>query len=140
MAKKRRPAVPDDVKKIRERIDYWRRTREKRSPMPEELWQAAVVLARRHGVSPTVRDLNLNHSALKKRFQQAVRRRQKNGSGPAGSFLEIAGADLSGAAMPRTGVEVELQGVDGAKLTVRVPASGNLDVGALAEAFWSREA
>jgi len=45
-----RPALPANVKAVANRIEKWRRTRRKRSPMPEQLWLDAAVLARSHGV------------------------------------------------------------------------------------------
>jgi len=50
MAAKRGAALPAEVKGVRKRIEHRRRTRRKRSAMPEELWNAAASLARDRAV------------------------------------------------------------------------------------------
>jgi hypothetical protein len=37
--------------------------------MPEELWSAAVRLARSHGINPIARALHLDYSSLKRRLE-----------------------------------------------------------------------
>lgn len=49
MRQQRSAACTEQLAVVRERIERWRATREKRSRMPEELWTAAVDLARAHG-------------------------------------------------------------------------------------------
>jgi hypothetical protein len=51
MARRARP-VPAELKELRSRIERWRRTRERRTVMPAELWAEAVALAGRHGAYP----------------------------------------------------------------------------------------
>ena len=40
------PAVASDLQQLRERFEDWRRTRARKSPIPEPLWAAAAKLAR----------------------------------------------------------------------------------------------
>jgi hypothetical protein len=44
------PLSSAQVKEVGQQVAHWRRTRRKRSPMPPALWNAAVSLARTHGV------------------------------------------------------------------------------------------
>ena len=47
----------------------WRTHRKKgRSPIPEELWKEAVILAKTIGLNQTCKTLGLNHTALKHRL------------------------------------------------------------------------
>ena len=61
MRRKQRREVSARLRQARSRIERWRRTRERRSPMPEPLWEAAVALAEREGVYCTARALSLNY-------------------------------------------------------------------------------
>ena len=53
---------------VRRRIEMWRRTRERRTAMPEALWKAAAELARLRGVHPIARALRLDYYSLKGRL------------------------------------------------------------------------
>ena len=124
---------------MQQRIEHWRKTREKRSPMPEPLWRAAVGLAQRDGVYSISRALQLNYQSLQARLAMAGAgvKPQRTARAPKG-FVEL-GPALPMPAVPRTESVVELSDDDGAKLMIRLPASGSdLDVERLAEAFWSR--
>jgi len=46
MARTKVPALPAGVKLLRKRIEEWRRTRDRRTAMPADLWDEAVALAR----------------------------------------------------------------------------------------------
>lgn len=130
-----RSTLPARVDRLGRRIARWRRQRPKPSPMPEELWAAAVSLARSHGVGPIARALRLDYGALKKKM---AGRRKEGGSSPAG-FIELdAGRVLGGPGAG--GPVVELWGVDGSKLVVRLAGRDGLDLLGLAEAFWKRRA
>lgn len=63
-------ALPAGVEELRGRVERWRRTRKKRSPMPEELWEDAARLARVHGVSPIARWLGLSYYTLQGRMER----------------------------------------------------------------------
>jgi len=138
MGRRRRSALPASVKKVRDRVEYWRRTREKRSPMPEDLWDAAASLARAHGVCPIARDLRLNYETLKKRVSVA-QQEGRDGADRSAGFIELNGAQLVGSLDP-AGAVVELSGADGAKMMIRMRESEDLDILGLADAFWSRGA
>jgi hypothetical protein len=43
--------LPAKVEQIRGQLERWRRTRQKRSPIPETIWGEAAHLARECGVS-----------------------------------------------------------------------------------------
>jgi hypothetical protein len=59
----RRTNSPDDrtrLHALRQRIQQWRSQREKRTRIPRELWDEAVVCADVHGVWETAQVLRLN--------------------------------------------------------------------------------
>ena len=55
------------LSQLRRRIERWRGTRVKRSPMPPELWTAATELARELGVYRVARELGVGYGSLKER-------------------------------------------------------------------------
>ena len=50
MARQRESKAAPKLQQVRNSIEVWRRTRLKRSPMPEKIWAEATQLARRLGV------------------------------------------------------------------------------------------
>jgi hypothetical protein len=129
----RRRAGSDRVKQVRGRIEQWRRTRAKRSPMPESLWDAAVELARADGVYPIARALAVNYQTLKCRVAMA----SNGGSRAPAGFVELTPIPANGS-VPRGEMVLELSSGDGATLTIRLPSERELDVERLAEAFFRR--
>ena len=124
---------------MQRRIEHWRKTRQKRSPMPEALWNAAVQLAQRDGVYSISRALQVNYQSLQARLAMAsAAAKSPPAPGAPKGFVELS-PTLAMPAAPRTESVVELSDDEGAKLLIRLPASGSdLDVERLAEAFWSR--
>ena len=49
------PTRPTTLTEVRNRFQQWRETREKRTTVPEELWQAAVDLCPQHSLSEIAR-------------------------------------------------------------------------------------
>ena len=110
MRPRKRREESADIADVRERIDRWRATRTKRSPMPEPLWAAAVRLAQTHGIYPIARRLPVNYESLKGRVVDAT-----SGSAPsaarraAARFVELRPTTLPVVASPLpTGPLVEL--------------------------------
>lgn len=129
-------SLAEEIEGIRDGVEHWRRTRLKRSPMPEDLWQDAASLARVHGVYAIARDLRLSYESLKKRAAQSPGGGRGRKRRPADDFVELSGAQIFGAsASLRT---VELSDGDGARLAVRLADGDELDVLGLVESFWSR--
>lgn len=125
-------AIDGAVGAVRRRIGRWRQERERLGPMPEELWAAAVGLARAHGVFRVARGLGVDYGALKKRVDGACGPWEREIHG---GFVEFpAPAPVAGV----DGATVEMVGSDGARVVVRLPASQGLDLPALMTAFLGR--
>jgi len=142
----RRTSLPAEVSKVRARVERWRGEREGWSRMPGDLWESAVELARRHGVSLVSRELGLDYTALKKRVVKEVsgpgnpgNPGQDGGEG-FGGFVEMDPAGLAGVFGPGGpgGAEVEVREPDGTRLLVRLPGREELDVAVLVGAFLGR--
>ena len=135
MGRGKRSARSARVEAVGRRIEHWRRVRAKRSPMPAELWESAVSLARVHGVYAIARALRLNYETLKQRAGRGVTD-GRDGTARSDGFVALDAAQLVAPA----GSVVELCGADGAQLRIRLVGGEALDVGGLAEAFWRRGA
>jgi len=118
--------------RVRTGIEAWRKTRKKRSQMPEDLWRAAAEIARVHGVNPIAEALHLNYYDLKRRVDGMGQKRPV----PRPAFVEIPSA----APLAASACVVEMVRPDGAKMTIRMAADGDGKLVPLSEAFWGRRA
>ncbi len=143
MGRRKKPALPARARVVQQRIEKWRRTREKRTRMPKELWSAAVELACAHGVWRIAHELGVRYESLKQRVVAAEAAAAK-GQGhrrDSAEFVEVAPASGRPAIWVDGGgrqCSVELQEPGGATMTIRLTDSRVLDVAALTEAFWNR--
>jgi len=116
----RHPAnIPVALSRARRQLDRWRsRQRDKRTRLPEELWQKAVILAREHGLKKTACAPGLKYYSLKKRLDET----SADELGPLKikpDFIELpAGAMTPGC------VECMIGWADGRGATVRMHIRG----------------
>ena len=109
---------------LAQRFKAWRSSRRRGERVPEELWQAAVELARRQGLSATAAMLKLSYYDLKSRLAAGGPSRS-DGSGAA-VFVEVPAI-----ALPPRGEEcgtVELVQAGGARLILRFPTASPNDL------------
>lgn len=66
MPRSKTPTV--SLEEVKARFDEWRRNRKGKAPIPDELWSAAVDVARREGVSRTSTELRVEWNHLKRRM------------------------------------------------------------------------
>ena len=143
-----------ELSELVEKVDEWRRRRERRTRIPEELWDEAVRVAGRAGLWATAKATRIHYPDLKDRMVKAglsrgPDRRQASGGGQSQSghsrpngmglagraaFVELPRAAMS--AGTRTVVEFEGQGGD----RMRIEVSGGVDLAGLARAFLARDA
>ena len=131
--RQKRPALPPEGIPVQEKINEWRATKRNGAPMPEELWNSAVCLARRHGLYPIAKGLPVDYGALKMRLAGAETGESEEVPGAPG-FVEIDPAPLLGAS-EFVGAVVELSRPDGAQMVIRLGQRETLDVTSLSAAF-----
>lgn len=131
-------AIPEDIEALRRRVETWRKTRTKRSPMPEDLWSDAAKLAAHHGHHRVARALRINYDSLKDRLERDSKREGKKASGPK-EFVEMRASEVFGAGTS-PGSVVEMTDGKGCTLTIRLAEGEKLDVHRLVAAFRSRRA
>jgi hypothetical protein len=135
MARTTGPALPAGVKLLGKRIDEWRRTRDRRTAMPADLWEEAVALARPGRAWALARALRVNFQALQRRIAETAPGAPGPGAAT-GTFVELSGAQILGsAAGGAAGAVVELSDGGGIRMTGRLTAGAALDVPRLVAAF-----
>jgi len=108
--------IGEEFLELRHRLAEWRKDHSRRTPLPNDVWTAAVELARRHGVYRTARSLPIDYVNLRKRV---------NGAAPPTTvarpeFVEV----LMAPAQPAACIEV-----------LRVPMAGAVDLQKLFRAW-----
>ena len=121
------------LKQVREQFSVWRKSRGKRSAIPDALWQAAVNLCQDHSISKISSTLRLNHTVLKQRVQACALSQPVSGiSAP--SFIELDVAPSSSTA----GCIVEMSDHKGASMRMYFKGEAGFDLLELGKAFWSK--
>ena len=64
--------IGEEFLELRHRLAEWRKDHSRRTPLPDDIWTAAVELARRHGVYRTARSLPIDYVHLRKRVNGAT--------------------------------------------------------------------
>ncbi len=138
------------LEEVRQQFEDWRRTRERRTWIPEPLWRAAAEVASVVGVYRAAKTLGINSGSLKKRVKTDAARsdvadRQKRG------LLFDAGTGASEAWAPTgatflelpppawtAGSEciLELEEVGGSRMRIHLKGPAVPDVVALSRSFW----
>jgi hypothetical protein len=91
------------VEEVGARLEEWRQSRRyKRAAIPDELWSAAVAVARRDGLGRTAAALRLDYGKLKQLMMAADRVEKKTAS-PA--FMELIAPEA--AAVAQCAIEME---------------------------------
>lgn len=77
------PEVQQDLQTVSDAFEQWRRARQKRDRIPEELWRAAVDLSASYPTFRIARTLRLNYTQLKERIHERV------GESMSSQFVEV---------------------------------------------------
>src|SRR3954451_12157597 len=124
-------SASDDLVRTRALFEQWRATRQGRSQIPDELWQAVVALHGRYSASQLCRELHLSAGALRSRLQQAT---AQSASSPAFVPLRPEPFGWPTAAGPMVSpAEIRLvwERADGTRLQVCLPTSQASQVASL---------
>jgi hypothetical protein len=122
------------LERTRDRLARWRKQNGGPGiPLPEELWAAAVDVARVEGVEATARVLRVDRLRLAARMGRDQAADEIEASG---EFVELDAGQLRVGLSPRA--VVRLVGRDGERLEVELGGGAALDLVELADAFWRR--
>src|SRR5258708_4500442 len=86
MNRKSTSPIPESILQLQRQLDQFRSTQQRRTKLPESLWQAAVELARQHGVYSVAPPLRLDYMGLKKRLGEPSSHPRKV---PRPAFVEL---------------------------------------------------
>ncbi|RKX64955.1 MAG: hypothetical protein DRP42_05600 [Tenericutes bacterium] len=130
MRKRRDVKLPVALERVQGRFADWREQKQGRERIPEELWKAAVRVARRHGVNQVSSILNLDYSHLKRRIGKnaEAERRMPVANGV---FVEMEGM------MPErdSACVVEIEKENGTRMRISVQDVATVDWRRMKEAF-----
>lgn len=125
--------------RMRRRLSAWRAEHGGRGrPIPTELWEEAVAIARAEGVARTARELGVDRRRLARLVEPepapsiGLRVTEERASA---AFVELDAQRVLG---PVGQAVVHLEGRDGERVRIEVSGASAVDVVALASAFWSR--
>lgn len=128
--------LPAGLERLRRRFERYRGMHPARSPIPDRLWSAAARMASAHGLNRTAKALRLGYYSLKKRLEESGQFADLAPEGKvAVPFIELAPA--SSASHCRC--VLVLEGIDGARMEVRLKSVETADLVALSRSFWERE-
>ena len=117
MTTKIQKAIPEPVAALGVRIEEWRRDKGKGHKMPMKLWEGAVRLAKRHGVSLVASSLALSYTSLKQKAHGNWGPVKKKST--ALGFVDITTPAISATSMMSSLNEIELHRPDGHKVVIR---------------------
>jgi hypothetical protein len=117
-----------DIDEVRTRFENWRRTRKGKARIPDELWSAAIDVARRDGVNQTAAALHLDGGKLKRRMVAAG---AVAGKAMAPAFVEMMVPRAAGLSE----CTIELEGRNG-KLRIHWKGATAADLAGLSRALW----
>jgi hypothetical protein len=123
--------IPEPIAQLQRQLDEFRSTHATRTKLPEPLWQAAVELARQHGVYGVANPLRLDYMGLKKRLDGSHSPQSKTAQPPAKGYTKPAFMELV-ARHPATVDEfvIEFESSHGGKMRIQWKAAAAPD--------WSR--
>ena len=124
----RKPAAILYIDEVGTRFENWRQTRKGKARIPDELWSAAVEVARRDGVNQTAAALHLDGGKLKRRMMATGPVPDKT-MPPA--FVEMMVPHAVGASE----CTIELEGRNG-KLRIHWKGATAADLASLSRALW----
>ena len=124
--------IPEPILQLQRQLEQFRSSRPVRTKLPEPLWQAAVELARQHGVYPVAHPLRLDYMRLKQRLGGPPARHK---TAPKPAFVELV-APRSAAL---EGCVIEFESAGGGKMRIQWKASAPPDWASLLRAWRDAE-
>ncbi|SRR6266540_240429 len=116
MNRKSTAPIPEAITQLQRQLEQLRSTQPARKKLPESLWEAAVELARQHGIYAVAHPLRLDYTRLKQRLD-GIPSQSRKLSKPA--FVELIGSGTAN--LPECVIEFESAG--GGKMRVQWKAA-----------------
>ncbi len=127
MNRKSTATIPEAIVQLQRQFDQFRSTQPVRTKLPEPLWQAAVELAREHGIYSVAHPLRLDYVGLKKRLGgiHTIRHRPTKADRPtkAAAFIELTAPQATG----QHECAIDFEGLSGRKMRIQWKSSAPPD-------------
>jgi hypothetical protein len=123
--------IPEPIAQLQRQLDQIRSTQPRGRKLPESVWQAAVELAREHGVYSVAHPLRLDYTGLKKRLGGVSHRRRK--------ARQPAFVELIGSASAIRECLIEFESLRGGKVRIQWKAAAPPDWMSLLRAWREAE-
>lgn len=127
------PETPPTLEQVREQFKLWRQSREKRSPIPDALWQAAINLCQAYSISKISSTLRLNHAVLKQRVHAYV----KNHPDPCITAPSFIALDVNPSKSASECI-VEMEDKGGTRMKMYFKGELGFDLLELGKSFWDK--
>src|SRR5215510_2835094 len=131
--------IPVDLLELKTRFETWRTNRKyMREPIPDELWNPAAELSRRHPPSLVGRVLKLDPSRLKKFLQRPAHTSTRNK--PQTAFFQLPtelALPEAGSSFPQrpVGCRIQIDRPDGSRLTLTLQSLDLISISRLCADF-----
>ena len=134
MARPKQGELSQELARAAARFARWRQGRVVGERIPESLWNLAVALAAKCGVSRTATELAVDYYSLKKRCEQepSSPAGQREDSASSAGFIELPSSALTASSE----CAIEFEKASGAKLRVHLKGACLPDLAALGRGFW----
>lgn len=130
MVRLRKDPPQDQVNELLSRIGEWRQARRGPGPMPGELWEAAVAMAREFGVCPVARALTIDYTALRKRIEGG----EEHGL-VRPTFVQLPETVEHTRATHEAGTTIEISARDGSRMRISLEAGRGTEAVDIVAAF-----
>jgi len=123
--------APITLTEVQSRFAAWRKTKQHRSRIPEELWTAAIMLNQELSLCKISKALGLSYTDLKERATKFRNTSDIRRASPSFDFIPI---DIT----PPHAAEciVEMEHRNGNKMRMHFKGKADLDLQSFAELFW----
>jgi hypothetical protein len=121
------------LSEVQSKFAAWRKNKQNKR-IPEELWEAAVMLSPEYSIHKISRGLGLSHADLKKRITSAEKRPVYN-SNLSHNFVAVDIPQMNSAECI-----IEMENRTGNKMRMHFKGTVDLDLQSFAESFWSERA
>ena len=131
MANPRKNPSPEELEPIRQQIQAWRAARKLPGPMPSEIWNGAVVLARQFGVCKVARAVGIDYTALRQKVTKAM----ESCGLVKPTFVELPGRLVSEERSSNLGAVIEISTPDGSRVRVQLESGRGMEAAGIVAAF-----
>ena len=132
MAERRKDAPAEELAGLRHRIDEWRGSRSARGPMPTDIWDSAVAMAKVYGVCRIARAVDLDYRSLQLRTARAAEKAGLVKPIFVELPVEVVERSVSGAA---PGTSIEISSPDGSRMRINLESGRGMEAAGIVAAF-----